>query len=428
MLTGLRGILARAGQSHFLRNVGVLTGGTAFAQALTVLALPVLTRLYSPEAFGLLSVYVALMGFFAPIATLRFDVAIPIPAQAEEAVNLMVLALVTTTGVSLVLGGVAILFPAQVATWLQQDGLQPYLWMVPLAVFGVATYNSLQYWSTRQDRYRLVTRTRIRRAISGTSAQLLLGVIGAGPIGLLLGQWLNAALGIAGLVRAVWRCDRGHLTAVSGPAVQAVFGKYRDFPTRAAPGAVLEAGYQFLPFLILAPAVGAAEVGIVYLMMRAMALPVTLVGSSISLVFLADATKRRQSGTLGAFARKIMWHAFLLGGPTITAIGGLAYLLGPWILGDGYAFVQDIALWMIPWFVMQAVYMPVSTLFASIDRQSDWLAFQALGFAIIVGGTFGATRLAADSAVILFALANFTFYAIVSLALIRLSHRIETLP
>ena len=83
---------------------------------------------------------------------------------------------------------------------------------------------------------------------------------------------------------------------------------------------------------------------------------------------------------------------------------------------------------MIPWFVMQAVYMPVSTLFASIDRQSDWLAYQALGFAIIVGGTFGAARWAADSAVILFALANFIFYAIVSLALIRLSHRIGTPP
>ena len=29
----------------FARNVGVLTGGTAFAQGLTVLALPLLTRL-----------------------------------------------------------------------------------------------------------------------------------------------------------------------------------------------------------------------------------------------------------------------------------------------------------------------------------------------------------------------------------------------
>jgi len=427
MLTGLRGILARAMQSHFLRNVGILTGGTAFAQGLTVLALPVLTRLYTPEAFGLLSVYVALMGFFAPIATLRFDIAIPIPAQDDEAANLLALALVITTGVALVLGVIAVLLPAQVAAWLRQEALQPYLWMVPLAVFGIATYNSLQFWSTRQDRYGLVTRTRIRRAIGGTSAQLGLGVIGAGPIGLLLGQLLNAALGISGLAQAIRRFDRVHTIAISRRSMRAAFVKYREFPTRVAPAAVLDAGYQFLPILILVPVIGAAEVGVVYLVMRAMALPVTLVGASISLVFLAGATKRRQSGTLGAFTRKIMWHAFLVGGPTITAIGGFAYLLGPWILGEGYEFVQEIALWMVPWFVMQAVYTPVSTLFASTNRQSEWLALQALGFVIIVGGTLVATRLVPDSAVILFALANFAFYAIVNLALIRLSHRIEAL-
>jgi len=424
----MRKMLARAGQSPFVRNVGILTSGTVFAQGLAVLALPVLTRLYTPEAFGLLSVFVALMVFFASVATLRLDVAIPIPEQDDEAANLLALALLFAAGLSLVLGLGAVLFPTQITAGLRQDALPPYLWMVPLAVFGVASYNTLQSWSTRQNRYGLVTRTRIRRAIGGTSVQLGLGAIGVGPFGLLAGQLLDAAIGVTALARAIWRFDTDQTSAISRQAMRAAFAKYRDFPARLAPAAVLEAGYQFLPFLILGPVIGAAEVGILYLTMRAMALPVTLAGASISPVFLAGATKRRQGGTLGVFTRRIMRHAFLVGAPAIAAIGGFGYLLGPWILGAGYDFVQEIVLWTVPWFVMQAVYTPVSTLFASTNRQSQWLGLHSLGFVMIVGGTYAATRLAPDSAAILFALANFGFYAIMVLALARLSYRIETRP
>jgi O-antigen/teichoic acid export membrane protein len=44
-------------KNAFARGVSVLVGGTVGAQALMVLASPLLTRLYTPEDFGLLVVY-----------------------------------------------------------------------------------------------------------------------------------------------------------------------------------------------------------------------------------------------------------------------------------------------------------------------------------------------------------------------------------
>jgi len=43
-------------KNAFAHGVSVLVGGTAGAQALTALAAPLLTRLDSPEDFGLLAV------------------------------------------------------------------------------------------------------------------------------------------------------------------------------------------------------------------------------------------------------------------------------------------------------------------------------------------------------------------------------------
>ena len=51
--THLRRLLPK---NAFARGVSVLVGGTAGAQLLTILAAPLLTRLYGPEDFGLVAV------------------------------------------------------------------------------------------------------------------------------------------------------------------------------------------------------------------------------------------------------------------------------------------------------------------------------------------------------------------------------------
>lgn len=58
-LTRLKALLPR---SSFARNVAVLAGGTAVGQAIVVLASPILTRLYTPEDFGVLAVYTSFLG------------------------------------------------------------------------------------------------------------------------------------------------------------------------------------------------------------------------------------------------------------------------------------------------------------------------------------------------------------------------------
>lgn len=55
--------------NRFARSVSILAGGTAAGQAIVVLASPILTRLYTPEDFGLLAVYAALLGIISVVAS-----------------------------------------------------------------------------------------------------------------------------------------------------------------------------------------------------------------------------------------------------------------------------------------------------------------------------------------------------------------------
>ncbi len=82
-------------QGGFFKAVSVLVGGTAFAQLIGFICLPILTRLYTPEDYSVLGVYVAIVSILSVVSCLRFEIAIPISKHNEEAKALLLLAIIS---------------------------------------------------------------------------------------------------------------------------------------------------------------------------------------------------------------------------------------------------------------------------------------------------------------------------------------------
>ncbi|MEN6313789.1 MAG: hypothetical protein ABFD25_06035, partial [Clostridiaceae bacterium] len=58
-------------KESFAFDVLTLAGGTTFAQILTILAAPVLTRLYGPDDFGIWALYLSITSIISVIACMR---------------------------------------------------------------------------------------------------------------------------------------------------------------------------------------------------------------------------------------------------------------------------------------------------------------------------------------------------------------------
>ena len=67
----LLGQIKIARHSPFLRDVFVVGGGTAAAQGIAIVFLPIISRLYSPETFGYYNLLVTSTLLLVPLATLR---------------------------------------------------------------------------------------------------------------------------------------------------------------------------------------------------------------------------------------------------------------------------------------------------------------------------------------------------------------------
>jgi O-antigen/teichoic acid export membrane protein len=131
--------------SRFLRDVGVLTGGTVLAQGLAVIALPILTQLYSPSDFNRLAVYSSLIGLMGVAASLRFNVAVALPERDENAMDLLRLAMLSSSALAVLVGIVVFLMPDRALDLLGNPGFEPYLWMVPVGLFLASAYGAVQY-------------------------------------------------------------------------------------------------------------------------------------------------------------------------------------------------------------------------------------------------------------------------------------------
>ena len=86
--------------SSFAADVLKLVTGTTLAQVVIILASPVITHLYSPEAFEILAIFTSITGILGVIACLRYEMAIMLPKTNEEAANLLDLCLLCVAVVS----------------------------------------------------------------------------------------------------------------------------------------------------------------------------------------------------------------------------------------------------------------------------------------------------------------------------------------
>jgi len=174
-------------KSDFFRNVATLISGTTFAQAFSILIYLVLSRIYTEEDFGVFGIYMNILNITIIFSTAKYELAILLPREERESVNLLGL-----SGLVSVLVGLVLLFPVfflrdQIAGWLGSEEIAGWLWFIPLSTMLVGLFQSLRNYSNREKRYRLIAGANIAQSLGNSLMKLGLGLVIAGAAGLIFG-------------------------------------------------------------------------------------------------------------------------------------------------------------------------------------------------------------------------------------------------
>ncbi len=397
--------------SRFLRDVGVLTGGTVFAQGLAVIALPILTRLYSPSDFNLLAVYSSLIGLMGVAASLRFNVAVALPERDEIAMDLLRLAMLSSSALAVLVGIMVFLMPDRLIDLLGNPGFEPYLWMVPVGLFLASAYDAAQYWSTRKKQFVLITKTRVTRAVGGIGCQVGLSGVAPSAWGLIFGQMVYGGLGLLGILGSIWRHDRDFFRRFNPARLLRTARDYRRYPLISVPEALLNTTANELPVILIAAAAVGPEAGFLMLALRVLGLPMAMVGSSVGQVFLAEAPTRLLDGTIRSFTRETMWRLAKAGALPLLLIGVTAPVILPIVFGSEWTRTGELVAWLTPWFMFQFVSSPVSMVLHVTGHLFTAMCIQLCGVLLRIGGVVLALQFAPSVVTEVFAVLSALFYA-----------------
>ena len=367
-------------QGGFLKAVSVLVGGTAFAQLIGFLCLPILTRLYTPEDYSVLGVYVAIVAILAVISCLRFDIAIPIPENENDGKALLLLSFLSNTIFSIILYAVLFISYPYIQYYKIIDQLSYWIWLIPLGVFVSGFYSALQFWATRHKRFKDIAKTRMTQAISGNAASLAGGMFSVGFGGLIVGQLLNFSGGLFKLAMSA----KKDLAVVKSSPLKATFAKYSNFPKYSTFEALANVSAIQLPLILLASYIIGPTVGYLMLAMKVLGIPMGLIGSAFSQVYLANANQYLESKTLYYYTKSIIFKIFKITILPFLFLAIISPFIFGYIFGERWNDVGFYILAMLPWYFMQILSSPVSMSLHLIGGQRLALYLQIFGFVLRV--------------------------------------------
>lgn len=400
-------------RAESLRAVGLLAGSALVAHGITAAVLPVLTRLYSPGDFSALAVFAGLASVLSAVAALRYDIAVPLPEDDRDALNLLVLSIALAAASATVIAALVSWQSAWIADALSQPHLRPYLWLLPVAVFTTAAYSSLQSWFIRRRRFAVLARNRLAQSSLSVSTQAGLGYLSFAPIGLLAGYVVNTGAACVGLGQRLL-CEDGAVIrqSVRLSAMQRQFRLYQRFPRYSTLEAVCNNGSVHLPIVLVAAYSAGPEAGYLALSMSLMQAPMSLVGAAIGQVYLSRAADEHRRGRLAATTVETLSYLVRTGVGPLLAAGVAAPFVFELIFGEGWQRAGVLVAWMTPWFVLQFLAVPVGMALHVTGQQQRALLLQFSGLVIRVAAVVAAGHGASGYVGEAYALSGMVFYAI----------------
>ncbi|MGM0914237.1 MAG: oligosaccharide flippase family protein [Pseudomonadota bacterium] len=392
-------------KSSFARGVSVLVGGTAGAQALMVLASPVLTRLYSPEDFGLLAVYAGLLATFAAIVCLCYEQAIPLPENDRDGAAVSIASLFVVLITSALCAILVWSFGGRATDLLNSPALAPYLWLLPVGVFLTGIYQVFSLWAVRTKEFPTIARTNLLQAFSGIAVQLVGYTFG--PIALIVGTISTRATGSTALMRQALATHGPDFRSVNLKDIYRALLRWRRFPAFSTWARLANTAGSQLPPILFAALFNPIAAGLYMLAHRVLQVPVTVLGQSVAQVFFTKAVEAKRAGLVAPLIINV--HGNLANIALPAAL--LLILTGPeifeFVFGSEWARAGRFAQLMAPWLYLVFISGPISNIVSIMEQQAVSAIFNVAQLAmriaaIMIGAWFEDLMLA----VTLYAIGN----------------------
>lgn len=358
-----------------VRNFAKLFSANVVAQVIGLVVYPILTRMYAPEDFGLMNLFLSISGIVVIVSTAEYYNAIVLPKKESEGVWV---AYLCTCILLLVVGvtSISVFFADEIAQAFNTPALAKYYWLLPISILINGGWNILNYWHIRHTQYSSISKYQLSQSTFSAVAKIGFGHAGMVQGGLIYSMVIAPLLSL--VIRIVALYHSGIKSQLLRPVwreISAMAQRYKKFPLFSLPRSFVNMVAGQLPVLLLTPLFGAEYIGWWSMALLLGFTPINMITRSIYQVLYQHTTVRvHEHQPIGGYFRRFTLWVVVVGIPLFGVLYWLLPELTLWFLGEGWEMTSVYLRWMLPWLLC-------SILTASTGFLADIFFKQQIGFA-----------------------------------------------
>lgn len=279
-------------KKEFVRNSFMLLSTSTLAQIISFGVYPLLTRLYTPEDFGVVNVLLSIVGLLAILSTGRYEPALVLERDDKSAKSLFQLIVLINLGLFVVGQLVFTLFARPIGSLFHTTGnMERWLPLIPVMVLMAGLWQCLNNFCVRQKKFKVIGEYNMVKSTSNAGLKLAFGYAGMLRSGLvvstIIAYFSALALSLVRMgkqLKGIFEMDRSR--------VREMAVKYANFPKFELPNALSNMLAGNLPMLLLPFFFGMDEIGMFSLALTLGFCPVGLFTGSMDQVLYKNMVEK----------------------------------------------------------------------------------------------------------------------------------------
>ena len=356
---------------NFLKDTNILLIGTIISQIIVIATVPILSRIFSPKDYGLLTLFNSILVITANIVTLSYPIRIILPKKYLESLQLVIISILLSLGIGIILLLLSFLLPNSFINLINVGILGRWL---PFAIIGgilLSITNTLNYWFNRNSLYKKIAILQVTQSIILTFFSLVVGFLSIVD-GLVLAQIFafSTSIIIFILFSELKYKKENFIGLIK------IAKKHKNAPKYLYPGNLLDILTSQLPFFLITLWFTQEMTGHYRMAYSCLNLPAALFGSAIAQIFYKRFTKVWPDAAAAKLLLKKTWLLlFAIGLPAFLIIVLAGETIFSFVLGSSWKIAGSMASILSIMCLFSLLHSPTSTTVLAIGNENLYMFY-----------------------------------------------------
>jgi O-antigen/teichoic acid export membrane protein len=377
-------------KSKFNSSVLILLTGVTFAQAIPIAITPILTRLYTPEDFGLLALFVTITSILGAVANGRYEQAIMVTKKDKDTINVAALSFLVALCFSIILLISILLFNKQISNLLNNQDISFWLYFVPFVVLMIGLSKILNYLNLKKKLFKDIAKIKVYKTTSMSVVQLGFSFTKSGATGLIMGQIISHVFSNYKLVKNMQQ--KYDLKKTKVTKIKLLAKRFINFPKFSLPATFANSLAPNLINFFSLIFFSVTTLGFYHLALMFLSIPSATVGYAISEVFFKEASdEKKKTGKCIVTFNKTLVKLFIISFVFFGILIFIAEDVFSLVFGENWRIAGTYAKYLAPMFAVSFIVASLSSVDTIMEKQNIFLFFNIILFATVLFTIFFAS-------------------------------------